>query len=139
MLAEAPGVFASVAEHPATERALADAYRELRTAPDPALDAVADCSTRASDVVRIFRLVHERLSSNWYDEEDLLTVAADIIASAEGKLPQPVMIHLLPKFTSGEIALVRAPADNAQLLVNVGITGDAEADEATAAAYRAPA
>ena len=136
VLAEAPGIFASVAEHPATERALADAYRELRTAPDPALDAVADCSTRASDVVRIFRLVHERLSSNWYDEEDLLTVAADIIASAEGKLPQPVVIHLLPKFTSGEIALVRAPADNAQLLVNVGITGDAEADEATAAAYR---
>ena len=136
VLAEAPGIFAPVADHPATEQALAGAYRELRTAPDDSLDAVAACSTRADDVVRIQRLVRERLSSKWYDEEDLLSAAASIVASGDTQSADPVIIHLVPTFTSGEAALVRALADRGRLLVNVGVTGDPEADDATVAAHR---
>lgn len=44
VLDQAPGVFAPVAEHPATEQALAAAHRELRAVPEEALDAVAACS-----------------------------------------------------------------------------------------------
>jgi hypothetical protein len=65
VLDQDPGVFSSVAGHPATEQALADVYRELRAAPDDALDAVAQCSARAADVVRIYRTVRRRLSVNW--------------------------------------------------------------------------
>ena len=136
VLTEAPGVFAPVADHPATEQALARAYRELRTAPDHSLDAVAAISTRAGDVVRIQRIVPERLSSKWYDEEDLLSTAASIVASGDTQSTDPVIIHLVPTFTSGEAALVRALADRGRLLVNVGVTGDPEADDATVAAHR---
>src|SRR5215210_6191703 len=55
VLAEEPGVFGPVAEHPATEQALVAAARELAAAPDRALDPVADCSPRAAAVVRIHR------------------------------------------------------------------------------------
>ncbi|GAB3034207.1 PD-(D/E)XK nuclease family protein [Mycobacterium bourgelatii] len=134
VLTDAPGIFAPVAEHPATEQALAVTYRELRTAPDTCLDAVAGISTTTSDVVRIFHLVRERLSSEWYDEEDLLTAAAHIARSGGAALVSTVL-HLLPTLTAGEVALVRALANHAQLFVNVGFTGDAEVDNATVAEY----
>jgi ATP-dependent helicase/nuclease subunit B len=41
VLQDSPGVFASVADHPATIRALTAAHRELRDLSDAALDAVA--------------------------------------------------------------------------------------------------
>ena len=52
-LAEAPGLFAPVAEHPATEEALAAVHRELSDLDDAALDVLARQSARARDVVRI--------------------------------------------------------------------------------------
>ena len=56
VLATAPGIFGPVADHPATEAALVDAYRELAAIDDAALDALA-CArvARAADVVRITR------------------------------------------------------------------------------------
>lgn len=45
------------------------------------------------------------------------------------------VLHLLPTLTAGEVALVRALANHAQLFVNVGFTGDAEVDNATVAEY----
>ena len=55
VLAEAPGMFAPVADHPATEEALVDAYRELSAVDDAPLDALARTGRRAGDVVRITR------------------------------------------------------------------------------------
>ena len=55
VLADAPGMFAPVADHPATEAALVDAYRELSAVDDTALDALARTGRRAADVVRITR------------------------------------------------------------------------------------
>jgi ATP-dependent helicase/nuclease subunit B len=134
-LTESPGIFSPVADHPATEQALAAAHRELRTVPDAALDAVATCSPRAFDVVRIHRSVRERIFNSWYDEEDLLVAAADAVNSGLASDPGPVIVHLLSEFTSGEAGLVQAFADRGRLLVNVGLTGDADADEPVLAAH----
>ena len=54
-LAAQPGLFAPVAVHPATESALVSAYRELRDISEAGLDALAACSARAREVVRIHR------------------------------------------------------------------------------------
>lgn len=135
VLKEAPGVFAPVADHPSTEQALAAAHRELRAVPDAALDAVAACSPRAFDVVRIHRSVRERLFNSWYDEEDLLVAAADAVNSGLVSDTGPVIVHLLSEFTSGEAGLVRAFADRGRLLVNIGLTGDADADKPVLAAH----
>ena len=111
VLDEAPGVFAPVADHPATEQALVTAYRELRAVPDAALDAVAACSVRASDVVRIHRAVRERLVGSWHDEEDLLLAAAGALRSGTTPEIGPVVVHLLADLTTAEAELMQVLAD----------------------------
>ena len=53
MLGRHPGIFGPVAEHPATEQALVEAYRELSQVDAGALDALRRTGPRATDVVRI--------------------------------------------------------------------------------------
>lgn len=134
-LYEEPGVFQPVADHPATERALASAYRELRRIPDAAADAVAECSIRASDVIRIFRDARDRLSVRWYDEEDLLLAATDELQ--RGACPEigPVILHLLPNWTPRESDFIQALASRGPLRVNVGLTNSPDADSPVFAAY----
>ena len=55
VLSREPGMFVAVAEHPATEQALVDVYRELSQCDHTALDRLADTGRRAADVVRVFR------------------------------------------------------------------------------------
>src|SRR3954471_17049115 len=55
VLAEEPGTFAEVATHPATERTLARALRELRGCSPAALTGVATSSRRAGELVRLHR------------------------------------------------------------------------------------
>jgi ATP-dependent helicase/nuclease subunit B len=47
VLAEAPGIFAEVRDHPSTEEALVRSYRELSELPERALDALAAAGERA--------------------------------------------------------------------------------------------
>jgi hypothetical protein len=74
-----PGIFAPVAGHAATETALVAAYRELRDLSDGALDALAESSERAADVVRLHRTARASLEADFYDEEDLLDSAAETL------------------------------------------------------------
>lgn len=136
VLHEAPGIFAPVAGHPSSETALASAHRELRAVPHRHLDAVAGCSDRAADVVRIHWQVRERLSCDWFDEEDLLSVAADRVTAGDVPATGPVVVHLIPEFTSGEAALLRALGVRGDLSVDVGLTGDAETDATITETYR---
>jgi ATP-dependent helicase/nuclease subunit B len=93
------GLFAPVADHPATETALVAAYRELRDLSAAALDALAGTSRRAGDVVRLHRAARDRLAPDWYDEEDLMAAGTTAIAQAAdlGKviiyLPQRLSLH----------------------------------------------
>jgi ATP-dependent helicase/nuclease subunit B len=132
VLDEAPGVFAPVADHPATDQALVAAYRELRAVPDAALDALAECSARASDVVRIHRAGEERLVGAWHDEEDLLAAAGALRSGATSEIG-PVVVHLLPDLTTGGADLVQALAARGALLVNQAVTNYGRQARAAAA------
>src|SRR4051794_18751063 len=93
VLRKEPGVFEPVADHPATEQALVAAHRELRAAPDEALEPVVACSARAADVVRIHRAVRDQLQDEWFDEQDLLVTAAAVLRSSGAGALGPVVVH----------------------------------------------
>ena len=59
-LAEDPGVFRDVTDHPATERSLDSTFRDLRRAADEGLAAVARHSARAADVVRLYQRFRDK-------------------------------------------------------------------------------
>jgi ATP-dependent helicase/nuclease subunit B len=123
-----PGVFAPVANHPATVQELTAAYRELRTVPDEAKNAVAECSARASDVVRVCRQAHDRLSSGWYDDEDVLIAATEELQRNPHPEIGPVIVHMLSNLNDNQARFVAALAAQRKLLLNIGLTGDSDAD-----------
>jgi ATP-dependent helicase/nuclease subunit B len=130
VLGTAPGLFAPVAEHPATEAALVASYRELRDLPEAALTVVARTGPRAADVVRVHRATRAVLAERWSDEEDLMAaatarVAADpTVAAALG----PVVVHLPQLLGLHAAALLRAVAEHQVVTVLAGLTGDPRAD-----------
>jgi hypothetical protein len=129
-LATDPGVFEPVRSHPATETALVDAYRELRDLSSEALDAVAAQSRRAGDVVRLHREAHRALAPSWYDEEDLLDAAAEVVrlgSSAATGLGR-VVVYLPERLTRHGAGLLRTLAESNDLVVVAGTCGDAAAD-----------
>ncbi|HVM52398.1 MAG TPA: PD-(D/E)XK nuclease family protein [Acidimicrobiales bacterium] len=128
VLADDPGIFEPVAGHPATERALVAATRELSAVTDTALDALAAQSPRAADVVRIARTVRAALEATHFDQHDLLLAATDAVAA--GTHPGPVVVHLLQDLSPAGAAFLQAlaTATDSAVHVNVGLTGEAAAD-----------
>jgi ATP-dependent helicase/nuclease subunit B len=127
-LAEQPGVFADVAEHPATVRALAAAHRELRDLSDSALDAVAGTTEISPDLIRLHRQVTERLAEEWYDATHLLVAAADAVA--QGSLRTSVVLYLPQALTQAECGFTRALAEAGEVVVIAALTGAKRADAA---------
>ena len=76
-----PGMFAPVAEHPATEMALVQAYRELRDVSPEACELLSSESERASDVVRLHAAARRLLEEEFSDEEDLIGAALEVLGS----------------------------------------------------------
>jgi len=130
VLAANPGLFAAVAEHPATEGALVDSYRELRDLPPADLDAIAATGPRAADVVRIHRAARAALEGRWSDEEDLLAAAVERLASDEraGRDLGAVVVYLPQAVSLHAATLLRAVADVAPTVVVAGLTGYEDAD-----------
>jgi hypothetical protein len=124
-----PGVFASVAAHPATEEALVASYQELADLPGGHADALAATGRRANDVVRLVRAARSLLSDRWYDEADLMARAASLAPTAPlaGELGT-VILHLPQALSAGPIELMRAVADRGPVVVIAGVTGDDDAD-----------
>ena len=125
-LASRPGVFGPVASHPATEMALVSAYRELRDVTPGALDRLAGQSHRAGDVVRLHRTVRRALDPSWYDEEDLLDAAVEVLGGGhplQAELGR-VVVYLPERLSLHGAALLRALADRGQVVVVAGATGD---------------
>jgi RecB family exonuclease len=125
-----PGVFAPVAEHPATEQALVDAYRELRDVTEAAAVRVARASPRASDVVRLHREARATLLADWYDEEDLIDAAVEALGSDSDVRRDlgEVVVHLPERLTRHGAALLRACATAGTVVVLAGTTGRTRAD-----------
>lgn len=138
VLAREPGVFAPVADHPATEQALVAAHRELSLVTEAALDAVAGASPRAADVVRIHRAVRARLAARWFDEADLLASAAahvaDDAAAVRAELG-PVVLHHLTDVTPPAAAFLATVGEVTTVHAHVALTGEPDADRAVVVAH----
>ncbi len=134
VLAGAPGVFAAVAQHPATEEALVDAYRELSTCSTGALDQLARAGRRAADVVRICRAARAELEPAWYDERDLMDAAVGVIDAGTPLLADigAVVVYLPQEVPIPAAAVLDALARRAEVTVIAGTTGIARADAAVA-------
>ena len=129
-LAAEPGVFGPVRSHPATETALVEAYREFRDLSSEALSAVAAQSRRAHDVVRLHDEAHRALAPSWYDEEDLLDAATEVIRAGSGVVEGlgRVVVYLPERLTRHGAALLQALAEKTELVVVAGTCGDPAAD-----------
>lgn len=134
-LASDPGVFGPVAGHPATESALVAAYRELRELTPAALRSVGARSPRARDVVRLHLAARQRLETEWYDEEDLMSAAAAAL-DARPRTDElgVVVVYLLQRITRHSALLLDAVARHTDVRLLAGATGDASADAEVATA-----
>lgn len=127
-LSRSPGLFAPVAEHPATESALVATYRELRDLSPGALDALATASDRAREVVRIHRAVRAALEPAWSDEEDLLVAATARAGSPEAAELGALVVHLPQRLSQHSARLLTALAEHLPTTVVAGVCGLPEAD-----------
>ncbi len=134
-LHDAPGLFAPVAGHPATERSLVRAHRELAALDDTALDRLAGASSRAAEVVRLHRHVSRLLRPRFSDEHELLVAAADAAADPATPLDRlgPVVVHLPRRLSPHGADLLLRLARRLPVTVVVGVTGDPDADRAARA------
>ncbi len=129
-LAEKPGLFAPVAEHPATEEALAVVHRELSDLAEPELDLLARQGARAREVVRIHRSVRAQLEGSWYAEHDLMSAATAIVEQGAARLGEfgVVIVYLPQRLTPPASRLLRAAGAAMPVAVIAGCTGDPGAD-----------
>ena len=126
-LAERPGRFVEIADHPATVRALAEAHTELRDLSDPALRAVGGATAVAADLVALHDAVNGAMREHWYDATDVLNMAARQIEQSElGRC----VLYLPQALTQAEVRMVKALADAGDLIVIAAMTGVKRADEA---------
>jgi RecB family exonuclease len=129
-LAREPGIFAPVAEHPATEEALVAAHRELANLTDEELDVLAAQSPRARDIVRLHRATRAALAPRWYDESDLMAAACDAIAEEHSALHDlgTVVCYAPQRVSAPAARLLRGLAETRTMHVLVALTGVAGAD-----------
>jgi ATP-dependent helicase/nuclease subunit B len=126
-----PGLFAPVAEHPATEAALVAAFAELSDVSAGGLEALARAGRRAGDVVRLSRQARDVLRAGWYDEADLTEAAVDAVRvepTRVGRELGHVIVHLPQDLLQRQARLVAAVADVCPTTVVAGVTGAEAAD-----------
>ena len=129
-LADSPGRFDGIADHPATIRALAAAHTELRDLAGSALAAVAASTPVAGEVVALHRAVTRRLADDWYDSTDVLRAAAAAVSITAPAVGTPVL-YLPQALSQAETSFLQAMADGREdLIVVAGLTGARRADEA---------
>jgi RecB family exonuclease len=129
-LASEPGLFAGIAEHPATERNIVRVHRELSELDDRQLATLAAQSPRSAAVIAIHHSVRSRLGPAWYGEHDLVDAA---VTSLEAEPQQAaalgtVVWHLPDRLSAGQGRLGQAISRVAPSFAVVGLTGDPEAD-----------
>lgn len=130
VLAQDPGLFADVREHPSTEEGLVRAHRELSEVSTQGLAALAQRSGRAGDVVRIHREVRSLLEPAWYEEADLMAAATAVVEQG-ADVPDEVgtvIVHLPQDLSAPAGALLSALGARRPLEIIAGRTGRTEAD-----------
>ena len=130
LLAECPGVFEPVADHPSVERTVVAAHRNLREVHPDALDRLAALGGPLSDLVRLHRALVEHLEPTFHDEHERAIVAAARITDGSIDLP-PVILHLPGTLVTSERRLIGALAGAADL---TAIVGDADGPDRSVSA-----
>ena len=136
-LAEDPGPFAAVADHEATEAALAALYADLSNVSAPALDAMAASGRSARTAVRLHRTIAAHLTG-FHGEADVARAAADRADLAAALVPFGTVIWHVPAPTTPPVAAfigaVLASATGAEVVL--ACTGDRAADAPVLATCR---
>ena len=134
-----PGHFRGVETHPATERALTRAHRELSELDSGQLAALARQSRRAGDVVRIHREVAASLESGFSNEQQLAQAAAAAVRAHPVEVQRrlgPMIVFLPQSVTGSQAGLLRAVADVTNTTIVAGATGADDADATVRASLR---
>ena len=130
-LAEDPGPFEPVAQHPATVQALVTAHRQLRELSPAAMEAVAASGRLTGEVVRLHRRVVDVLEPDYYDAVDLrAAAAAHLPGSPQLKALGAVVVFLPQDLPPSAAALVSVLADTLEVHVVGGLTGQRRPDAA---------
>jgi ATP-dependent helicase/nuclease subunit B len=142
VLADAGAPLATVASHPATERALDASFLELRRAGDDVVDQLTRAGEPAASVALLYPVFRSR-TAGFYDDEDLAFAAATALAGAPPALREigHVVLFLPTRLSPGETELVGALRTADRLHALLGVTGDPAADapvEELAARLAAP-
>jgi RecB family exonuclease len=130
-LREDAGLFAPVAQHPATESALVAAFGELSDVSPAGLDALTRAGPRARDVVRLCRRARAILQGDWYDEADLTEAAIISVQDDPSRVARQlgqVVVHLPQDLLQRQARLVAAVAEACPATVVAGVTGVDGAD-----------
>ncbi len=134
VLADEPGHFGAVAQHPATERALVRAHQALSEVGPVGLDRLSgpDAPSRVAEVVRIHRAVGTRIRGRFSDEQDLVRAAVDLLPSTPPILHDlgPTIVFLPQRLTSSQAHLLSGLAAHHEVSVIAGVTGADDADRA---------
>ena len=111
VLRDDPGHFAGVARHPATERSLVRAHRDLSEIGPTGLDRLTApaTSSRISDVGCAHRAVTARLRSRFSNEQDLVRAAVGVLPDEPPVLRDlgPTIVFLPQRLTSSQALLLR--------------------------------
>jgi RecB family exonuclease len=135
-LAEAPGPFAGVAGHAATETAVATLYGELSHCSAATLDRLEARGGTVAGAVGVFRAVTARLAG-FTGEDELVRAAAERDDLAEAAAALGHVVWYLPEpVTPALSGLVAAVLAAVPAMLIVGVTGAADADEAVLATCR---
>ncbi|MYA85967.1 MAG: hypothetical protein F4Y12_10315, partial [Acidimicrobiaceae bacterium] len=134
-----PGHFRGVETHPATERALTRAHRELSELGDGQLRALAAQSPRAADVVRIHQQVAANLEADFSNEQQLSRAAVAAVRAdpyAVARQLGPMIVFLPQRITDSQAGLLRAVGEATDTTIVAGATGAEDADAAVVASIR---
>ena len=84
------------------------------------------------------RAVRAALAAGWYDEQDLMRTAADIVGAAGSATAElgPVVCHLPQRWSvpAAHLLATLAERDQRELVIVAGLTGDVAADASVRAA-----
>lgn len=127
-------ILAPVRAHPGTARALDATFRELRHSPPGTLEHLASTSNQSREVAGLYDRFRQ-LTAGYFDSDDLLDAAAHAIEQRSPALRDlgRVVVYLPRDVTPAELRLFSALRRQGSLDVVLGLTGDAEADDATMA------
>ena len=138
-LQRSPGVFETVAEHPATEQRLEETFRELAETTEEERGTLSRTGEQASDVVRLFEAVQTEIAGRYYDDAALALAATEAARSQHPALRDvgALIVYAPRPLARAEHAFIEALAEVEDVTVLLTASGDLLADGPTAEQWSA--